>query len=94
VLVFDNDGFLAGRERTDSQGDYQIDGLPPGDYFAHTSNSQGLADETFGGEGCDGVCDPSDSDPITVEAGGFTASVNFTLSILDAIFSDRFEQSP
>jgi hypothetical protein len=91
VRVYGADGFLAGRTRTNSLGAYQIDGLPPGDYFAHTVNEQGLADETFGGQACDGTCDPAQSDPITVQGSGFTDSVDFVLGVLDSIFGDRFE---
>ena len=93
VLIYDADGFLAGQVRTDSNGDYEIDGLPGGDYFAHTANSQGLADETFGGAACEGVCDPSDSDPITVQTSGFTESIDFSLGVVDRVFRDRFEQN-
>lgn len=94
VLIYDPAGFLAGRARTDSQGNYQIDGLPAGDYFAHTANDQGLADETFGGAVCEGICDPGDSNAISVDANGFTDGVDFTLGVVDPVFSDRFEATP
>jgi len=94
VLVYGSDGFLAGRVRTDSQGNYVIDGLPPGNYFAHTDNDQTLADETWGGAVCQGTCDPAESDAISVTSGGFTENVDFNLGVLDPVFSDRFEMAP
>lgn len=92
VLIYDADGFLSGQTRTDSLGEYEIDGLPAGDYHAHTLNDLALADVTYGDSPCDGACDPADSDPITIAGSEFVENVDFVLGILDEVFLDRFQQ--
>jgi hypothetical protein len=92
VRVYDADGFLAGTAATNSQGRYQIDGLPAGEYFAHTANLVGLTDVSYGDQPCQGACTPLDGDPITVPASGFVEDIDFQLTTEDEIFADRFEQ--
>ncbi len=92
VRVYDQDGFLAGTAATDSLGRYTIDGLPAGEYFAHTANIVGLTDVTFGDQPCGGTCDPLSGDPITVPASGFADDIDFRLEPEDDIFVDRFQQ--
>lgn len=91
VRIFDSNGFLAGKVKTDSQGRYQIDGLVAGDYFAHTVNNQDLADVTLGNSICEDECQPLDGDSFTVGATGFTENVDFELQLTDELFFDRFE---
>jgi len=91
VRLFDADGYLAGTWRSNSQGQYAIDGLPAGTYYAHTVNNLGLADVTFGNDPCDGQCDPLAGQAIVVPANGTAGNINFELDFPDQVFADRFE---
>jgi hypothetical protein len=92
VQVFDSAGVLAGSFQTNSQGQYKVDGLLPGTYFARTVNSQGYVDILFGGTLCNPNCTPTSGTPITVQAGGLdTPNIDFTLGRPDALFNNGFE---
>ncbi len=91
VRFFDAQGRLAGVERSDSQGRYRLDGLPAGSYFAYTVNMLGLQDVTLGDTPCEEACDPLSGQSVVVPASGFVTGVDFTLSVADGVFDDRFE---
>jgi hypothetical protein len=93
VRFYDDQGYLAGIRRSDSQGRYSLDGLPAGSYFAHTVNQLGLADVTLGDSACDGVCDPLSGQSVSVPASGMVENVDFVLSQPDGVFADRFEST-
>lgn len=91
VRFFDQQGRLAGVQRSNSQGQYRLDGLPAGTYYAHTVNVLGLADVTFGDMPCDGDCDPLSGQPVVVSSGGLVSGIDFVLDLADQLFADRFE---
>jgi hypothetical protein len=92
VQVFDSAGVLAGSFQTNSQGQYKIDGLLPGTYFARTVNAQGYVDTLFGGTLCNPNCNPLSGTAITVQAGGIdTPNIDFTLGRPDSLFNNGFD---
>lgn len=91
VLVFDANGILAGLMRTDSQGRYQIDGLPGGTYYGHTRNNLNLEDVVFGDAGCGDACEPLSGQSFTVPSTGQVEEINFQLRLIDTVFADRFQ---
>ncbi len=91
VRFYDSQGFLAGIQRSNSQGHYLLDGLPAGDYFAHTVNVLGLADVTLGDAPCELACDPLSGQSVSIPASGTVEKVDFVLSRPDGVFEDRFE---
>jgi hypothetical protein len=91
VRFFDDQGRLAGVQRSDSQGRYLLEGLPAGTYYAHTVNVLDLADVTLGDAPCDGECDPLTGQAVVVGATGVVGDIDFTLDRPDTVFADRFE---
>lgn len=93
VRLFDASGRLVGTARTNSLGDYVVDGIAPGNYFAHTANVLGLFDVVFGGGQCAGACNPANGTPITVTGTNTTPNINFTLvaNLPNALFANGFE---
>jgi hypothetical protein len=91
VLVVDSAGRTVGSAQSDSLGNYQIDGLIAGNYFARTSNSLGLQDQLFGGATCAVGCNPLLGTPIAVSGTILTPAIDFGLSQPDPIFRDGFE---
>ncbi len=83
VLVYDNSGNFANWATTDSAGDFTVNGLPAGTYFALTNNgsnlpfmgvnqtaSGGWIDILFDGTPCPGsACDVTTGDPIVLGGG-------------------------
>jgi hypothetical protein len=68
---------------TDSSGNYTVEGLPSGNYYVRTSNSQGYADEWYNnvnvkvaGSGWP----PAGATVVSVAQGLITANINFSLS--------------
>lgn len=81
------DGTSAGSSTTDGGGSYDIDDLPPGDYYVTTENSLGYLDEIYDELPCLGggsSCDPTKGTAVEVTANG-TTQVNFVLQLYGAI---------
>lgn len=91
VQLFDTGGRSVGSAQSDSLGDYTIDGLVPGTYFARTSNLLGLQDLLFGGAVCGAACNPLTGTPITVTGTSTTPNVDFGLPQQDDVFKNGFE---
>lgn len=91
VRFFDDEGRLAGVQRSDSQGRYLLEGLPAGTYYAHTVNALDLADVTLGDTPCGGECHPLTGQAVVVSATGVISDIDFTLDVPDTVFADRFE---
>ena len=71
-----------GRAMTDAAGAYTIGNLPPGNYYAMSSQSQGYVDQFFGDVWCPGQCSFSNADsgaPIGVMAGADVGGRDFAL---------------
>jgi hypothetical protein len=74
--------YFAGSATSDVAGTYTVAGIPPGSYYAFTSNSLGLVNEVYDNIGCVSGCSTSqllDATPITVISGATTAGRNFAL---------------
>ncbi|WP_376694699.1 carboxypeptidase regulatory-like domain-containing protein [Wenzhouxiangella sp. EGI_FJ10305] len=69
VDVFDASGEPAGTDITTSGGNWEVNGLAPGDYFVATRSSVGFVDELFSGTACEPDCLPTDGTPISLAAG-------------------------
>ncbi len=91
VDLWDGDGFGVGSTVTGPAGEYSIEGLAPGVYFAATRNSAGYLDELYddlpcpGGGSFGGGCDPTTGTPILVEVDTVTESIDFDLDLGGAI---------
>ena len=91
VQLFDSSGRNVGSGTSDSLGNYQIDGLVPGSYFARTSNLLGLQDLLFGGAICGANCNPLNGNAITVSGVALTPAIDFNLPQTDPLFKNGFE---
>lgn len=91
VELFDSAGRLAGFGQSDSLGNYRIDGLVPGTYYARTANVLGLQDLLFGGNTCGAGCNPLTGTAITVSGVATTPAINFSLPQSDILLRNGFE---
>jgi hypothetical protein len=91
VQLFDSVGRSVGAAQSDSLGNYTIDGLVPGTYFARTSNLLGLQDVLFGGAVCAAGCNPLTGTPINVIGTTTTPSIDFGLPQQVELFKNGFE---
>lgn len=68
---------------SNASGDYAVEGLATGQYFAFTNNTAGYTNEIFDNLLCPGVCAPSvaaaSGTPIPVTVNSTTSGRNFTL---------------
>ena len=81
VNIYDPGGNLVTNGVSDGAGNYvTFDGLPSGNYFAQSSNSQNYIDALFNGIQCPLLCDPTSGTAITVNAATNTANVDFALT--------------
>ncbi|MCX7552999.1 carboxypeptidase-like regulatory domain-containing protein [Marinicella sp. S1101] len=86
VLVYDNNGNFANWATTDAAGNFTVDGLPAGTYYALTNNGSNLpflgiraaevgtwVDVLFDGLACPGsICDVTTGTPIVLGGAPFT----------------------
>ncbi len=91
VEVFNSAGLLSGQTLSDSLGNYQIDGLAPGNYFARTRNVLNLADQVFGSGECTSTCNPLTGSAIAITGTANTGNIDFELTLANAIFRSGFE---
>ena len=91
VFVVDSAGRAVGSGQSDSLGNYSVDGLVAGNYYARTSNTLGLQDQLFGGAPCATGCDPLLGTPISVQGTNSTSAINFNLNQLEPLFRNGFE---
>src|SRR5262249_37933483 len=91
VTLYDSAGNLAFAGLTDFLGKYFAFNLPPGSYFATTTNTAGYADELYDDLPCpDGTCTPTTGAAITVSAGAVISDIDFALRHSTRIFADGF----
>ncbi|HET8674290.1 MAG TPA: carboxypeptidase-like regulatory domain-containing protein, partial [Blastocatellia bacterium] len=80
VQIFDSGGAFVANGNTDGSGNYISDaGLPAGNYFARTNNSQGFIDKLYNNITC-APCNPTSGTPITVTGTSTTSGINFALN--------------
>ncbi|MCP4664665.1 MAG: hypothetical protein GY856_55485 [bacterium] len=86
--IWDAGGSSAGAMNTDSSGDYTVEGLAAGTYFA-TTNGDNYLDELYDDLPCqDGAfvgCDPTTGTPIEVGLDSTTSGIDFALDRLGAV---------
>jgi hypothetical protein len=80
ISLYDqNNGFIAGAG-TDASGRYSSgSGLPAGNYYARTSNTQGYINRIHNNTNCLN-CPPNSGTPIAVTTGNTTSGIDFTLT--------------
>ena len=91
VIVVDSAGLSVGSGQSDSLGNYSVDGLVAGTYYARTSNTLGLQDQLFGGAACAAGCNPLLGTAISVVGTNTTNSIDFSLNQPDPLFRNGFE---
>lgn len=91
VELYDAAGKLVGTADSNSLGNYTINGLAAGTYFARTVNVLGLQDNLFGGAACGAGCNVLTGTPITVSGTNTTANIDFALAQPVQLFRDGFE---
>jgi hypothetical protein len=85
VNIVDAAGTLITSGLSNLSGAYTTTALPPGTYYAGTSNSLGYVNEIYNGIQCLG-CSSSVGTPITVTAGSDRSDIDFTLDRGGRIF--------
>ncbi len=80
VSVYNSSGSFVTYAHSDSSGVYWS-GLPPGTYYARTSNTLGYVDELYNDISCPGSsCTVTSGAPISVTVGTTTAGIDFGLA--------------
>ncbi|MBK8283877.1 MAG: carboxypeptidase regulatory-like domain-containing protein [Ahniella sp.] len=79
VRAFDATNRLVAVSATGPTGNYQISGLPAGNYFLTTDNPLGYQDELFNGFSCEPFCNPSTGSAVVVTGTTITANRDFAL---------------
>ena len=94
VEVYEDTGSdvrLAGRARSNSLGEFTIDGLPTGTFYLRTVDTGGYADSVFGGDECEPDCDVSTGTPLALAEGQDLTGITIALSVDPIIFVNGFE---
>jgi 5-hydroxyisourate hydrolase-like protein (transthyretin family) len=80
VSIYNGNNNFVASGSTDANGQYTSgSGLPTGNYFARTNNSQGYVNELYDDTLCL-ICTPNKGAPIAVTVGQTTTGVNFALA--------------
>jgi hypothetical protein len=81
VSIFDSTGTLVTSASTNGAGAYTTTkGLPAGNYFAKSGNSQGYLNQIYNGITCLlNSCAPTSGTPIAVSSGTTTSNINLAL---------------
>jgi len=81
VSVYDSEGRQVEHVETSATGAWETEtGLPDGEYFLTTGNEDGYFDEIWDDQPCNGACDPTTGDAVTVTAPDMTGDIDFSLS--------------
>ncbi len=80
VELYGADATSVATATTTWAGQYRVEGLAAGTYYARTSNSLGYADEAYGDVLCLS-CSPTSGQPITVSLGQTTEGIDFALAV-------------
>jgi 5-hydroxyisourate hydrolase-like protein (transthyretin family) len=78
VQIFTSSGSFAASTTTNGSGTYTIRGIPPGTYFARTTNSLGYVDGLFTGQNCLG-CTVTSGTPIIITGSETKSAIDFAL---------------
>ncbi len=80
VRIYNEEGDSITTATTSADGSYlSPTGLPSGNYFVRTANSQGFFDEIWDNRACTGACDPTTGDAVSVTIGATTSDIDFSL---------------
>ncbi len=86
VEAYDSHGYSTQSGFSNIEGDYQIDGLLPGQYFLVTDNSWGFLNELYDNLPFNlYVTSITDGDPVVVDIGLVTTGIDFALDLGGAI---------
>jgi hypothetical protein len=81
VQIFNSSGQQVASPTTDGAGNYITGpGLPAGNYFARTNNSQGFIDELYDNITCFPNCTVTTGTPIAVTLGSTTSGISLALN--------------
>jgi hypothetical protein len=80
VQAFNSAGTQVGTATTNARGDYLIQGLVSGTYYARTTNTQNLINEAYNNIACGLGCTVTTGQPIVVTAPGTTTGIDFALA--------------
>jgi hypothetical protein len=78
VQLFNSSGTFLGGVNTNNSGAYTTSGVPPGNYFLRTNNTQGFLDELYDNILWTGV-NVTTGTPVAVSTGVTTPGINFAL---------------
>ncbi len=79
IEAYQAGGVKVAESWTNILGEYQLSGLPAGDYFVRTRNDQNFQDQLYSGINCTPFCDPVNGAPINVSEGSDTTGIDFVL---------------
>jgi Carboxypeptidase regulatory-like domain len=87
VAVYNDAGVVAGQVNTDASGNYVVNDLPPGTYFASTQSYyyQQYIQQVWQQINCLTVCAPTTGTPITVGPSANVADINFFVTALGSV---------
>lgn len=81
VRIYNDQGDFITQARSSATGEYlSPTGLPTGDYYLRSNNSQGYFDEIWDNHECTGACDPLTGDSVSVVQGSTTSNIDFVLN--------------
>ncbi|TVQ40045.1 MAG: DUF1416 domain-containing protein, partial [Wenzhouxiangella sp.] len=94
VELYDSPDRVVAQGFSDADGNWQIEGLLPGTYYAVTRNQVGLEDQLYQDTSCSPFCNPTSGTPIVVEPGSEVLGIDFALigaASLAGTVSDEFD---
>ncbi len=77
VQITDSSGNFVRGENSDENGQYRISGLVTGNYYVQTFSN--FADEVYDNIPCEGNCDPTIGNPVSVVTSNETIGIDFQL---------------
>ncbi|HPC83678.1 MAG TPA: carboxypeptidase regulatory-like domain-containing protein [Thermoanaerobaculaceae bacterium] len=92
ILVYDENGNVAGETWSGDLGQYYVQDLAPGTYFVKAS-AMGYVPEVYDNVPCDSGCDVNSGTPVTVAPGTATTGIDFALQPRGRI-SGRVTEDP
>ena len=89
VYVYRQSGALSGFARTNGAGDYFVNGLTAGTYFARSGNTLGYRNEIYNDlPFCQPTCQVTDGQPIVVTTSQTTGAIDFALTAANELIQN------